>query len=153
MYMVAEKKTEQQGTAYLTATYFSLFLGFLGVDRFYMGYVWLGILKLITVGGLGIWWLIDLIWIALGNARTKKGIRLVRTSQATRPVLVGIGIFLILHTLGTISGVVIYASTLDSFNKSLDTISETLDGAVIEATGVKDGMNADGTFKITLPKQ
>jgi len=153
LYMVVDKKTQQQGTAYVTATYFSLFLGFFGVDRFYMGYVWLGILKLITVGGAGIWWLIDLIWIALGNAKTKKGTRLTRTAQATQPVLVGIGIFLILHVVGTIAGVVMYASTLDSFNKTLNTVSETIDGAIIEATGVKDGKSADGTVKITLPKQ
>jgi TM2 domain-containing membrane protein YozV len=34
-------------------------LGFLGADRFYQGQVLWGILKLITLGGAGIWWLID----------------------------------------------------------------------------------------------
>ncbi len=42
----------------------SIFFGSLGVDRFIMGHVGLGILKLITLGGCGIWWLIDLILIA-----------------------------------------------------------------------------------------
>ena len=42
----------------------SLVFGSLGVDRFIMGHVGLGILKLITFGGFGIWWLIDLILIA-----------------------------------------------------------------------------------------
>lgn len=42
----------------------SIFFGWLGVDRFIMGHVLLGILKLITLGGCGIWWLIDLILIA-----------------------------------------------------------------------------------------
>jgi TM2 domain-containing membrane protein YozV len=49
---------------WLVAILFSILLGWLGVDRFYMGYVWTGILKLITFGGLGIWWLIDLVLIA-----------------------------------------------------------------------------------------
>lgn len=42
----------------------SVVFGHLGVDRFIMGKVGTGILKLITFGGVGIWWLIDLILIA-----------------------------------------------------------------------------------------
>jgi len=42
----------------------SIIFGQLGVDRFIMGYVGTGILKLLTGGGLGIWWLIDLTLIA-----------------------------------------------------------------------------------------
>ena len=42
----------------------SIIFGQLGVDRFIMGHIGLGILKLITLGGFGIWWLIDLILIA-----------------------------------------------------------------------------------------
>jgi len=42
----------------------SIIFGGIGVDRFMMGKIGTGILKLITLGGLGIWWLIDLILIA-----------------------------------------------------------------------------------------
>ena len=42
----------------------SIFFGTLGVDRFLMGQVGLGILKLITFGGCGVWSLIDIILIA-----------------------------------------------------------------------------------------
>jgi len=42
----------------------SILVGGLGVDRFIMGQVGLGILKLITFGGCGIWWLVDVILIA-----------------------------------------------------------------------------------------
>lgn len=49
---------------WLTAFCLSLFLGGLGVDRFYLGKAGTGILKLITLGGLGLWALIDFILIA-----------------------------------------------------------------------------------------
>ena len=42
----------------------SIIFGWIGVDRFMMGKVGTGLLKLITLGGLGVWWLIDLILIA-----------------------------------------------------------------------------------------
>ena len=39
----------------------SWILGELGIDRFYRGQVGLGVLKLLTAGGAGIWWLVDAI--------------------------------------------------------------------------------------------
>jgi len=56
-----------------TTLIISIFLGELGIDRFYLGYTGLGILKLITAGGLGIWWLIDIISIATGKMKDAKG--------------------------------------------------------------------------------
>lgn len=61
---------------YVVALVLSVLVGTLGVDRFYMGKVGTGILKLLTVGGLGIWWLIDLILIALKKLEDKQGYRL-----------------------------------------------------------------------------
>ena len=52
-----------------TAIILSVLLGQLGVDRFYLGYVGLGVVKLITCGGSGIWWLIDLIMICTGSLK------------------------------------------------------------------------------------
>ena len=42
----------------------SIFLGMFGADRFYIGRTRSGIMKLVTLGCLGIWWLSDLILIA-----------------------------------------------------------------------------------------
>jgi len=56
-----------------TALVISIFLGEIGIDRFYLGYTGLGILKLITGGGLGIWWIIDIIKIASGKMKDSKG--------------------------------------------------------------------------------
>ena len=52
---------------WLTTVLLSFFLGALGVDHFYTGKTMTGILKLITVGGCGIWALIDLIMAITGN--------------------------------------------------------------------------------------
>lgn len=56
-----------------TTLILSILLGELGIDRFYLGYTGLGILKLITGGGLGIWWLIDIFLIATGKLTDAKG--------------------------------------------------------------------------------
>ncbi len=50
------------------------FLGNLGVHRFYVGRVLTGILMVITLGGLGIWTMIDFIIIATGNFKDSEGL-------------------------------------------------------------------------------
>lgn len=49
------------------------FLGALGAHRFYVGKVGTGILQLFTLGGLGIWVLIDFILIVIGKFKDKHG--------------------------------------------------------------------------------
>ena len=62
---------------FLAAFFFSFFFGLFGVDRFYMGKIWTGILKLLTFGGLGVWATIDLGQIISGSARDKQGNKLI----------------------------------------------------------------------------
>lgn len=49
---------------------FNIWLGFLGIDRFLVGDILAGVLKLITLGGFGLWVLIDYFLIG-GRARQK----------------------------------------------------------------------------------
>lgn len=61
---------------WLTALLISFFLGGLGIDRFYLGHTGLGVVKLLTLGGCGIWALIDFILIALNNIKDADGLPL-----------------------------------------------------------------------------
>ena len=49
------------------------FLGGLGIHRFYVGKVGTGILMIVTLGGLGIWVLIDFIMILVGSFKDIEG--------------------------------------------------------------------------------
>ncbi|KAG2196486.1 hypothetical protein INT46_001231 [Mucor plumbeus] len=60
-----------------SAIILSVFFGSLGADRFYLGYVLLGALKLLTGGLGGIWWTVDLVLLAMNAITDKSGCRLL----------------------------------------------------------------------------
>lgn len=67
----AEQKSEKD---FILTILLCLFAGWLGIHRFYTGKVATGILMLLTGGGFGVWYLIDLIMIALGRFRDSEGL-------------------------------------------------------------------------------
>lgn len=66
-WIVNDFRCFQEGTkSYISVLICSIFFGIFGVDRFLLGYPLLGTMKLLTLGGFGIWYIIDLIMISLG---------------------------------------------------------------------------------------
>ncbi|WP_240532060.1 TM2 domain-containing protein [[Mesomycoplasma] collis] len=54
-------------------TILSYFLGGLGIDRFYAGRIALGIFKIITLAGFGVWWIVDFVLAVTGNMKDASG--------------------------------------------------------------------------------
>ena len=59
--------------SHVAAILLSFFLGVLGIHRFYLGYTWQGVVQLLTLGGLGIWALIDFVRIVIKDLEPKDG--------------------------------------------------------------------------------
>ena len=61
------------GKSQIVATLLCFLVGWIGIHRFYLGYTWQGVVQILTLGGLGVWALIDLIRIILGDLEPKNG--------------------------------------------------------------------------------
>ena len=53
----------------ITAILLCFFLGSLGIHRFYLGYTLIGVIQLLTFGGLLIWVIVDLIRLIIGSLK------------------------------------------------------------------------------------
>ncbi|KAF9089378.1 hypothetical protein BGX23_006730 [Mortierella sp. AD031] len=70
-------KVCESDRSYPIAILLSIFFGYVGIDRFYLGYIISALLKLATAGGLGIWYIIDIILICIGALPDHNGCSLV----------------------------------------------------------------------------
>ena len=71
--------TTTSTTDWLTLFLLTFFVGVLGVHRFYVGKIGTGFLMLLTLGGLGVWFLVDLILVVTGQFTNKDGQKIPRT--------------------------------------------------------------------------
>ena len=69
----SNKATTSSDKDFLTTLLICVFLGGLGVHRFFVDKIGTGILMLITLGGLGLWWIIDIILIVIGSFEDSEG--------------------------------------------------------------------------------
>ncbi|MCT4664166.1 MAG: TM2 domain-containing protein [Flavobacteriales bacterium] len=68
---IAVEHAKNDEKSWTIAVLLVVFLGILGIHRFYLGYPTIGIIQLLTIGGLGIWFLIDFIRVITRDLQPK----------------------------------------------------------------------------------
>ena len=89
----------ESSKSFLVTWLLSLLLGFFAVDRFYLGKVGTGILKLITFSGFGIWYLVDLILVLAGAQKDKQGLSLVGYAKYSKIAWIVTGALIVLSII------------------------------------------------------
>lgn len=70
---IEKGKKPNSGKSWIAALLLCWLVGIIGIHRFYLGYTWQGVVQILTLGGLGIWTLIDLIRIIIRDLQPKDG--------------------------------------------------------------------------------
>ena len=82
---------------YHIALLLSVYFGWCGLDRFYIGKIGTGFLKMITLGGFGVWWIIDSIYFILNDKTDVYGRVLVGGDKKEITVLSLLALSGVLH--------------------------------------------------------
>lgn len=131
---------------YLVTFLLANFLGIFGADRFYTGQIGLGLLKLFTFGGCGIWAFIDTILVLAGSRKDKYGREL---HDRQKNVRLSVIIFIVSFVVGSVGNVL--AIVLTSQYSSTSNSSSLLSGASTDTTSATKPIGA--TFDLTDQKK
>lgn len=101
---------------FLAVFFLSYMWGMFGVDRFYLGKVGTGILKLITFGGFGLWAIVDMFLILAGTMKDKQGREMLQHKEYKKFAYMTILIFaVVLGIIVIINGILVLAAISQLF--------------------------------------
>jgi TM2 domain-containing membrane protein YozV len=67
------EQAPKSSRSYILTMFLAFFVGWLGIHRFYTGYIVIGVIQLLTLGGCGLWALIDVISLVLNKYKDADG--------------------------------------------------------------------------------
>jgi len=101
MLKIQKRTTPHYPKSFPRAILLCALLGIFGIHRFYTGYKRIGFIQMFTLGGFGIWWLIDLFSLSFNSYKDKYGIEL-DDYNATLASLILTGFIIVFLTISFI---------------------------------------------------
>lgn len=129
---------------FLAVFFISFMWGTLGVDRFYLGKVGTGILKLVTFGGFGLWTIIDLVLIMSGTMRDKQGHEMLQAARYKKFAAMTVLWFAI------ITGLVVLISGASAILAISQLVTQVQTGGIDKL--LPAGLNIPGLDQLTSPQ-